>query len=85
MIQVLYDGEQLFSSSLGSGRKYSEFPPTMMITILNDLLFPHETDRFHTVFHLREDEAFFLWSRHIKFHAMDLSQLMVNERKIDGR
>ncbi|MED4969168.1 hypothetical protein P9755_05015 [Parageobacillus toebii] len=45
------------------------------------LLFPHETDRFHTVFHLREDEEHFLWSAHIEFHAIDLSQFMVQWKK----
>ncbi|AKU27081.1 Rpn family recombination-promoting nuclease/putative transposase [Geobacillus sp. DSP4a] len=52
-----------------------------MVTILNYPLFPHETDRFHTVFHLREDEEHFLWSAHIEFHAIDLSQFMVQWKK----
>lgn len=52
-----------------------------MIAILNYPLFPHETDRFHTVFHIREDEEQFLWSPHLEFHAIDLSQFMIKWKK----
>jgi len=52
-----------------------------MIAILNYPLFPHETDRFHTVFHIREDEEQFLWSPHLEFHVLDLSQFMVKWKK----
>ncbi|AEV17767.1 hypothetical protein GTCCBUS3UF5_4430 [Geobacillus thermoleovorans CCB_US3_UF5] len=52
-----------------------------MIAILNYPLFPHETDRFHTVFHIREDEEQFLWSHHLEFHVLDLSQFMVKWKK----
>ncbi|QSB50355.1 Rpn family recombination-promoting nuclease/putative transposase [Parageobacillus toebii] len=79
--RVLYYWARLFSASLSSGQAYSELPPTIMVTILNYPLFPHETDRFHTVFHLREDEEHFLWSAHIEFHAIDLSQFMVQWKK----
>ncbi|MGX1982253.1 Rpn family recombination-promoting nuclease/putative transposase [Thermolongibacillus altinsuensis] len=60
-----------------SGQDYSEIPPTIMITILHYPLFSQETDRFHAVFHLREDHEHFIWSPHIEFHAIDLSQFMV--------
>jgi predicted transposase/invertase (TIGR01784 family) len=72
--RVLYYWARLFSVSLSKGQEYSELPPTIMITIFNYPLFPHETDRFHTVFHIREDEEHFLWSPHLEFHAIDLSQ-----------
>ncbi|MBB5324861.1 putative transposase/invertase (TIGR01784 family) [Anoxybacillus tepidamans] len=53
----------------------------IMIAILNYPLFPHETDRFHTVFHIREDGEQFLWSHHLEFHVLDLSQFMVKWKK----
>nr|WP_183252190.1 PD-(D/E)XK nuclease family transposase [Anoxybacillus tepidamans] len=55
---------RLFSQSLAKGQEYAELPPTIMIASLNYPLFSHETDHFHTVFHIREDEGHFLWSHH---------------------
>ncbi|WP_339211655.1 Rpn family recombination-promoting nuclease/putative transposase [Aeribacillus sp. FSL K6-8210] len=79
--RILYYWARLFSQSLFKGQGYSELPPTIMIAILNYPLFPHETDRFHTIFHIREDEEQFLWSAHLEFHAIDLSQFMVKWKK----
>ena len=52
-----------------------------MISILNYPLFPHETDSFHNIFHIKEDHEDFLWSPHLEFHAIDLSQFMVKWKK----
>jgi len=79
--RLLYYWARLFSSSLSKGERYDTLPPTIMIAILNYPLFPHETDRFHTVFHIREDEEQFLWSHHLEFHVLDLSQFMVKWKK----
>lgn len=79
--RLLYYWARLFSSSLSKGEPYSSLPPTIMIAILNYPFFPHETDRFHTVFHIREDEEQFLWSPHLEFHAIDLSQFMIKWKK----
>jgi len=79
--RLLYYWARLFSSSLSKGERYVTLPPTIMIAILNYPLFPHETDRFHTVFHIREDEEQFLWSHHLEFHVLDLSQFMVKWKK----
>ncbi|MCZ0756970.1 Rpn family recombination-promoting nuclease/putative transposase [Anoxybacillus sp. J5B_2022] len=79
--RLLYYWARLFSASLSKGEKYSSLPSTIMIAILNYPLFPHETDRFHTVFHIREDEEQFLWSPHLEFHVLDLSQFMVKWKK----
>ncbi|WP_229706279.1 Rpn family recombination-promoting nuclease/putative transposase, partial [Anoxybacteroides voinovskiense] len=79
--RLLYYWARLFSSSLSKGERYDTLPPTIMIAILNYPLFPHETDRFHTIFHIREDEEHFLWSDHLEFHVLDLSQFMVKWKK----
>lgn len=78
---VLFYWSKLYASSIAAGENYRQLPPTIMISILNYPLFPHETDSFHNVFHLREDTEHFLWSSHIEFHAFDLSQFMVKWRK----
>lgn len=79
--RVLYYWSKLFSSSLSIGESYSELTPTIMISILNYSLFPHETDNFHTVFHLKEDTENFIWSSHLEIHSIDLSQFMVKWKK----
>ncbi|WP_018660704.1 Rpn family recombination-promoting nuclease/putative transposase [Heyndrickxia acidiproducens] len=79
--QVLYYWSKLFSSSLQTGQYYSELVPAIMISILNYPLFPHETDSFHNVFHLYEDNEHFIWSPHLEFHTFDLSQFMVKWKK----
>ncbi|MGG5252495.1 Rpn family recombination-promoting nuclease/putative transposase [Neobacillus sp. SM06] len=79
--RVLYYWSKLFSASLASGEDYQLLPPTIMINIVNYPLFPHETDSFHTVFHIKEDTEHFSWSPHLEFHAIDLSQFMVKWKK----
>ena len=61
--------------------KTNRFSPTIMITILNYPLFPHETDQFHTIFQLREVNEHFIWSPHLEFHAFDLTNFMVKWKK----
>lgn len=79
--RILYYWAKMFSSSIQAGDSYLKLPPTIIICILNYPLFPSETDRFHTVFHIREDEDRFLWSNLLEFHAFDLSNFMVQWRK----
>lgn len=76
--RLLYYWAKLFSSSLAAGQDYEELPPTIMIAILNYPLFPHETNHFHTIFHLQEESEHFTWSPHIEFHAFDLTKFMLN-------
>ena len=79
--RVLFYWARLFSSSIAAGQEYDELIPTIMITILNYPLFPHETDQFHTIFQLREVNEHFIWSPHLEFHAFDLTNFMVKWKK----
>ena len=79
--RMLYYWAKLFSSSLEAGQNYTQLVPTIMISILNYPLFPHETDSFHNIFHLKEDKENFIWSPHLEFHVIDLSQFMVKWKK----
>jgi predicted transposase/invertase (TIGR01784 family) len=79
--RTLYYWAKLFTSYLEAGQDYSLLVPTIMISILNYPLFPHETDNFHTIFHIKEDTEHFYWSPHLEFHAIDLSQFMVKWKK----
>ena len=83
--RMLYYWAKLFSSSLEVGQNYTELVPTIMISILNYPLFPHETDSFHTIFHLKEDSENFVWSPHLEFHVIDLSQFMVKWKNIEEK
>ncbi|MGJ7922241.1 Rpn family recombination-promoting nuclease/putative transposase [Neobacillus sp. LXY-4] len=79
--RTLYYWSRMFSSSLNSSESYTLLPPTIFITIVNYPLFPTETDRFHTKFHIREDDEGFLWSDRLEFHLIDLSSFMVQWKK----
>ena len=79
--RILYYWSKIYSSSIGTGQDYNELVPTIMISIINYPLFPHETDSFHNIFHLKEDNENFLWSTHLEFHTIDLSQFMVKWKK----
>ena len=79
--RTLYYWAKLYSSPLRAGQNYSQLTSTIMVSILNYPLFPHETDSFHNVFHLLEDTEKFLWSPQIEFHSLDLSQFMVKWKK----
>jgi predicted transposase/invertase (TIGR01784 family) len=79
--RTLYYWSRMFSSSLNKGEAYIQLPPTIFITIVNYPLFPTETDRFHTKFHIREDEEGFIWSDLLEFHLIDLSSFMVQWKK----
>ncbi|MEH7345777.1 Rpn family recombination-promoting nuclease/putative transposase [Bacillus sp. JJ1532] len=78
--RILYYWAKTFSSSIHTGESYLNLPQTIII-ILNFPLFPSETDRFHTIFHIKEDEDHFLWSHLLQFHVFDLSTFMVQWRK----
>jgi predicted transposase/invertase (TIGR01784 family) len=79
--RTLYYWSRMFSTSLNSSEPYTKLPPTIIITIVNYPLFPSETDRFHTKFHISEDEEGFLWSDRLEFHLIDLSRFMVQWKK----
>ena len=79
--RTLYYWARMFSWSIASGDPYTSLPSTIVISIINYPLFPEETDRFHTIFHIREDEEQFLWTNLLEFHALDLSAFMVQWRK----
>ncbi len=79
--RVLYYWAKLFSSPLKAGQIYRELVPTIMISILNYPLFPHQTKRFHNRFHVYEDLEFFMWSPHLELHTFDLTKFMVKWKK----
>ncbi|MFJ5621705.1 Rpn family recombination-promoting nuclease/putative transposase [Peribacillus loiseleuriae] len=81
----LYYWAKIFSSSLSSGQNYPQLAPTIMVSILNYPLFPHETESLHTIFHVGEDKANFLWSPQLEFHAFDLSQFIPVQRTVNPR
>lgn len=79
--RTLYYWSRMFSSSIKSGESYLELPTTIIIPILNYPLVSSETEKFHTVFHIREDEDGFLWSDKLEIHLIDLSTFMVQWKK----
>ncbi|MFD1360927.1 Rpn family recombination-promoting nuclease/putative transposase [Lentibacillus salinarum] len=54
---------------------YSELRPVIAINILNFNLFP-QTERFHTTYHLYEDEEKFKLTNVMEFHFVEMSKLI---------
>lgn len=79
--RLLYYWAKMYASSIHSGQPYTMLKPTIMISILNYLLFPSETDSFHSLFHIKENAENFPWSGHLEFHIFDLSAFMVQWKK----
>ena len=52
----LFYGGRLVYSGLEKGDNYDKLKKSIVISFLNGTLFP-ETDKIHTVFHLREDSC----------------------------
>src|SRR5699024_12009271 len=54
---------------------YKELCPVITINILNFDLF-NETDHFHTMYHLSEDEEKFRLTDVMEFHSIEMSKLI---------
>jgi len=59
---------------------YKELAKTITINIYN-FRFAKQTERYHTAFHLFEDEEKFLLTDVLEIHFMDFPKLMVNWRR----
>ena len=79
--RILYYWSKIYSSSIGTSQDYNDLVPTIMVSIINYPLFPHETDTLHNIFRLKEDNENFIWSSHLEFHSIDLSQSMIKWKK----
>ncbi|WP_010531826.1 Rpn family recombination-promoting nuclease/putative transposase [Lentibacillus jeotgali] len=71
----LYYWSKAYSRPLERGRAYSELRTVIAINILNFNLF-NETERFHTSYHLYEDENQAKLTNVMEFHFIEMAKLM---------
>lgn len=71
----IYYWSQLYSEQSVAGMSYSELTPTIAVNILNFNLFPN-TNLFHTMYHLYEDEEKFRLDNVMEFHFIEIPKLL---------
>ncbi len=74
--RVLFYGGRLVNSSLQQGFKYDKMKKSIVVSIINGILFA-ELDSCHSIFDVRERQTGFLLSDRLEFHFLELG-------KVDG-
>ena len=75
--RVLFYGGRLVNSSLQQGFKYDKMKKSIVVSIINGILF-NELDSCHSIFDVRERETGFPLSDRLEFHFLELG-------KVDGQ
>jgi len=70
----LFYGGRLVYSGLEKGDNYDKLKKSIVISFVNGTLFP-ETDKIHTVFHLREDSCNIKMTDKLEFHYIELGKI----------
>jgi len=73
--RTLYYWSRIYSAQMKKGMPYTDLAKTITINILN-FRFLQETERFHTTFHLYEDQEQFPLTDVIEIHFMEIPKLM---------
>lgn len=73
--RTLYYWSRIYSTQIQKGIPYTELAKTITINILN-FRFLQETERFHTTFHLYEDQEQFPLTDVMEIHFMEIPKLM---------
>jgi predicted transposase/invertase (TIGR01784 family) len=73
--RTLYYWSRIYSAQMQKGMPYTDLAKTITINILN-FRFLQETDRFHTTFHLYEDQEQFPLTDVLEIHFMEIPKLM---------
>ena len=74
--RVLFYGGRIVNSSLQQGFKYDKMKKSIVVSIINGILFA-ELDSCHSIFDVRERQTGFLLSDRLEFHFLELG-------KVDG-
>lgn len=75
--RTLYYWSRIYRDQMQSGYAYRELHQTIVINILNFNLLRKETEKFHTTFHLYEDEEKFRLTDTIEIHFIEMRKLLV--------
>lgn len=80
--RTLYYWSKQYSGQLEEGQSYKGLRKCVTINILNFTILPN--DRYHNVFHLREDHSGITLIDDIEIHFMELSKLNTQPVPIEG-
>jgi len=80
--RTLYYWSKLYAGQLSEGQLYKQLKKCVTINILNFSILPG--DRFHNVFHLREDHTGVTLIDDIEIHFLELSKLNTEEWSVEG-
>lgn len=80
--RTLYYWSRMFKDQLEEGQSYTKLSKTITINILNFRLI-RETSKFHSSFHLYEDQDFFCLSDLMEIHFVEIPKLLVKWRNRD--
>lgn len=83
----LYYWSRIYKDQMRKGDSYRQLHPTIVINILNFNLLKKETEKFHTTFHLYEDEESFLLTNTIEVHFIEMRKLLLHwkQKKLNPR
>lgn len=76
----IYYWAGIYRSSMKKGMGYKQLNPVIAINILNFELF-NQTERFHTFYHLYEDEESFKLTDVMEFHFLEMPKLINDWKK----
>lgn len=71
----VYYWSRTYTNPLEKGMEYEQLRPVIAINILNFNLF-EQTERFHTSYHLYEDESQFKLTNMMEFHFIEMTKLI---------
>ncbi|KNB72018.1 transposase [Brevibacillus reuszeri] len=82
--RTLYYWSRIYAAQMQKGLPYTDLSKTITINILN-FRFLHETELFHTTFHLYEDQEQFPLTDVLEIHFMEIPKLMEKweQRKVN--
>ncbi|MEJ8546222.1 Rpn family recombination-promoting nuclease/putative transposase [Brevibacillus borstelensis] len=82
--RTLYYWSRIYAAQMQKGMPYTDLSKTISINILN-FRFLHETELFHTTFHLYEDQEQFPLTDVLEIHFMEIPKLMEKweQRKVN--
>ena len=72
-LRTTYYWSKMFVEQLKSGDKYQDLKKTITINILNYDIFP-KIDKFHTTFHIKEDNLGFILTDRLEIHFIELGK-----------
>jgi predicted transposase/invertase (TIGR01784 family) len=72
--RTLFYWSKMYSGQLKEGQPYADLKKTITINILNFRVIPN--DRYHSIFHLREDHTRHILTDDIEIHFLELPKLV---------